>query len=292
MRSRLIVFFACISFFAAAQTDTVTSTGDPIDFLLYMAGNHQVDDCNFYGDQLLSDSTINSDYRDSLAFVLGELNKREKRPATAYQYFMRVSGASFFYYKSRFSCAMIDFDNKKYDTALYILKNTEVDSASTVVSELKDFELAGLALLKKDYQTYDSLASNFNSENEMLNSEQNILKKSAYQLKSVKRKSPLVAGLLSTAVPGLGKVYAGRPGQALAAFLRVVPIGAIAYENYLHGGIKDPQFIVFASLFSLFYVGNIWGSVLSVQLTRDEKINEIHYNIGVGLHVPIDSLFE
>ena len=48
-------------------------------------------------------------------------------------------------------------------------------------------------------------------------------------------------------------------------------MGAVAGENYLKLGIKHPQTLFFSGLFGLFYVGNIWGSAVSVQLIKIEK---------------------
>ena len=92
-------------------------------------------------------------------------------------------------------------------------------------------------------------------------------------------------------IPGLGKVYTGKPGQGLAAFLKTVPLAAITIENYRVNGFNNPQLYIFGSLFALFYVGNIWGSTLSANIVYQEKIDEIHHNIVVGLRIPVDNLF-
>ena len=290
MRSSFVLIFVSFYFFSNAQTKN-DDTGKSIDFLLYMAGTHQTNECNFYGEQLLNDTTLSIESKDSISFLLGEINLRNKNTGKAYNYFRRVSGASLFYYKSQFTSAMLDVDDKRYDTATVHLQQMEVDSNSILVKELKDFEIAGLSLLTNDHATFDSLSKQFNSSDTLLQSEQQTLQLNALQLRLVKKKSALVAGLLSAVIPGLGKVYTGNNGQALAAFLRVVPMGIIALENYQHSGFKDAQFITFASLFSIFYIGNIWGSALSVQITKNEKINEIHHNISVGLHIPVQRFF-
>jgi hypothetical protein len=100
-----------------------------------------------------------------------------------------------------------------------------------------------------------------------------------------------VAGCLSAVVPGLGKVYAGNNGQALATFLTCGLFGAIATENIIKQGIKNPQSIFFTGMFGLFYIGNIWGSALSVQLVKTEKQFENKHNILVGLKLPISKFF-
>ena len=110
--------------------------------------------------------------------------------------------------------------------------------------------------------------------------------------RKLKRKSPFVAGMLSAIVPGLGKVYAGNNGQAIASFLSVGLIGGIAVENYIKQGITHPQTIIFGVITSVFYIGNIWGSALSVQLIRNEKNLENKNNILVSLRMPLHKFFK
>jgi hypothetical protein len=86
-------------------------------------------------------------------------------------------------------------------------------------------------------------------------------------------------------------VYAGNNGQALASFLTCGVFGAIASENIIKYGIQHPQALFFTSMFGLFYIGNIWGSALSVQLVKTEKQFENKHNILVGLRLPISKFF-
>jgi uncharacterized membrane protein YfcA len=47
----------------------------------------------------------------------------------------------------------------------------------------------------------------------------------------------------------------------------------------------------FSGMFGLFYIGNIWGSAISVQLVKTEKQFENKHNILVGLKLPISKFF-
>jgi hypothetical protein len=57
-------------------------------------------------------------------------------------------------------------------------------------------------------------------------------------------------------------------------------------------GIKHPQTIFFTGLFGLFYVGNIWGSAVSVQVVKIEKQLENKHNILVSIKIPVSKLFQ
>jgi hypothetical protein len=99
-----------------------------------------------------------------------------------------------------------------------------------------------------------------------------------------------LSGLLSTIVPGSGKLYAGKPTEALGAFIPIASFGLLAAESYNKAGIKSVGFISFASLFTIFYLGNIWGSMSTVKI-RNTSI-EINYekNISINMLIPVKSL--
>ena len=90
---------------------------------------------------------------------------------------------------------------------------------------------------------------------------------------------------------GLGKYYAGYRGQAIATFLPSAIFGVVAAENLYRRGPKDVQFILFASIFSIFYTGNILGSDISVRTYREQQYNEIYNNIMLDLHIPLRRIF-
>ena len=79
------------------------------------------------------------------------------------------------------------------------------------------------------------------------------------------RKSPLLAGLLSTFVPGLGKVYTRRSWDG--AFAATVTAGTawLAYSGFRAGG-HNLKAWTFASLSVGFYIGNIYGSFCSAKI--------------------------
>ncbi|HWY37238.1 MAG TPA: hypothetical protein VNY73_01675, partial [Bacteroidia bacterium] len=81
-------------------------------------------------------------------------------------------------------------------------------------------------------------------------------------------------------------------GQAIASFLSVAFLGGITAENYIKQGIKHPQTIIFGVLTSIFYIGNIWGSAIGVQLVKNEKNLENKSNILVALRIPLRRFFK
>jgi hypothetical protein len=95
----------------------------------------------------------------------------------------------------------------------------------------------------------------------------------------IKRKSPFLAGALSMVVPGLGKLYANDAGQFVMTLLPNLVFAGQAAEAFIHGGTKDSRFIVFTSITGIFYVGNIYSSVKSVQRIKKKAYENLHRTI-------------
>ncbi|HEY6161055.1 MAG TPA: hypothetical protein VI112_07525 [Bacteroidia bacterium] len=117
------------------------------------------------------------------------------------------------------------------------------------------------------------------------------LKSYALRLKKAGRKSMFLAGLMSAVVPGTGKIYAGKWRAGLTSFVPIAVMGLEAWEAYKKDGWKSVRFAVFGSLFGVFYIGNIWGSALSVSVQRREIENEIHSEILLGMHISLQHVF-
>ena len=223
----LLLFF---SFSCFAQSEAVKFEKD-IDFLLYLGQNGQYADFEFYGEKILKQDSLAESQKDSLNFILGYINYKRLNYDKSINFLGRVSKESMFYPKSRFYSEICYVDKHDYPTAFNYLNQIKLDSTNELLQQLKSFELAGLSLLKRDYNSFETIASSFNTTNTLLNNEQLLMHKNYNQLKSLKRKSPFLAGTLSAIIPGLGLAYAGNNGQALAAFSSSSSIRSAYYGN-------------------------------------------------------------
>ncbi len=93
-----------------------------------------------------------------------------------------------------------------------------------------------------------------------------------------RRKQPWVAGILSTAVPGLGKVYLGRHIDAAIAFLMVSGNAWQAWRGFRQEGVQSVRGWVFGSVALGFYLGNIWGSVRAAHQFNRQIDEKLHRN--------------
>jgi hypothetical protein len=293
MRLKNILPFLFLFFVDLSLAQTYESTFNrELDFLFHLEENTQLEDFNYYGSKLISEEHFNTDQIDSLNYILGIVNYKFKNHTTAEMHLKSVSDNSIYYYKSVFYSVCSSLESKNIESAFNYLIQKDFTGSDELIVQLQKHELAGIALLKRDFSLYDSISTSFETKNETLKEEHNLQIKYYNDLKKLKRKSPLIAGALSAIIPGTGLCYSGNNGQGLAAFLRVVTLAGLSLESYNRLGPKNAQFIAFAGLFSLFYIGNIWGSALSVRIRYDEKSKEIEHNLSVGLKIPIDNFFQ
>ncbi len=103
-------------------------------------------------------------------------------------------------------------------------------------------------------------------------------------------KSPWVAAGLSALVPGLGRVYTHQYGVAVESLLVCGGFAAITVENYRHYG-PIWSTILFGTLGSLFYLGNIYGSYLSVELYNERMRDAQDTAVLLHMHIPLRSAF-
>lgn len=77
-------------------------------------------------------------------------------------------------------------------------------------------------------------------------------------------KNPVTAGILSAVIPGSGKIYTEEYGDGILAFLSTGLLTFLAYDNFKAN--HKTRGWIFASLGTLFYAGNIYGSIASAQV--------------------------
>ena len=287
----LSLVFLLIATGIIAQTNPLDINKES-EFLLYLEASEQHEDFAIYGDRLLQNPQITVGQKDTINYLIGITNFQRKKFEKSAFHLSLVSDSSIFFIKSYFYKAISFTELNDYKKANGILDEYDFSTIGNDINNLKIHEQSGISLLMRDYVAFDTLSKRFNTTDTSLQTEHTLQLQYAKKLKSLKRKSPAVAGVLSAVIPGLGLVYSGNNGQALSSFIRVAAMGALSIESLSKLGPTHPQFIAFASLFSFFYIGNIWGSALSVQIRKNEQTKELDHNIMVGLHIPVDKLFQ
>ena len=149
---------------------------------------------------------------------------------------------------------------------------------------------AGLALVTGDRAAYADASARFTYADYRLAESEKALSELAGSLNR-KAKSPWLAAGLSAIVPGAGKIYAGKTGQGVASFLAVGSLAAITAEQWKHNGIGNWRTILAGSLCTVFYIGNIYGSWMSVSVNLQEVNDETKALVLYYLTVPLHSFF-
>lgn len=88
------------------------------------------------------------------------------------------------------------------------------------------------------------------------------------------RKKPIVAGICSAVIPGLGLMYLNKPRAFASSFFMIGGFGFQTYEAYHNFGLKHPLTIINGAFFTGFYLVNIIGSYLEVKKHQKELKNQ------------------
>ncbi|MCR5018281.1 MAG: hypothetical protein K6A64_05740 [Bacteroidales bacterium] len=106
-------------------------------------------------------------------------------------------------------------------------------------------------------------------------------------LTDFKRKSPLLAASMSAVIPGSGKIYAGDLRSGVSTFLVVGALGAMMAESAHKLGWQDWRTIALTSVFGVFYIGNIYGSAVSVSVIKSTYEDAQKAGLLFDLHIPL-----
>lgn len=276
------VTIICFSTSAMAQF----SAQDNIAFGNYLIRNELYNDAIvFLNSKEYKHNTQDPNY----LFIKGWAFYNLKQLDSSATFLAKVPSTAEFYHKARFFSALSYAHIGNYSNANETINQT--DSLTEELQELANLELAGVALLARDLDSFKQLEASFTHQNYNLAEHQETLSQLSKDIANFKPKSPLLAGTLSAIVPGLGKIYAGKVGEGISALLTSTIIGAIAIENYNRSGIKSAGTIATGTLFAAVYAANIYGSVYSVKAYRDDFDKTINYRVLFHIHIPLRNVF-
>lgn len=95
------------------------------------------------------------------------------------------------------------------------------------------------------------------------------------------KRSPLLAGFLSTIVPGAGRLYTGRVGDAVTSIITVGITGWQAYDGFSRDGLSSVKGWTLGTLCGIFYAGNIYGSVISARVYNRHIADEFLTTLSI-----------
>lgn len=95
----------------------------------------------------------------------------------------------------------------------------------------------------------------------------------------MKLKSPWLSGILSTIVPGTGKIYTGDWQDGLIAMALIGTSAWQSYRGFSKDGIKSPFGWLMGAVGAGFYAGNIYGSIKSANKYNNQKKTAIKLRV-------------
>lgn len=153
---------------------------------------------------------------------------------------------------------------------------------------------SNISLLLKTMNSQDSLKNNIDLASRLVfldrkeisleNINQNVidyqLLEFYYQIDKVKRKSPFVAGAMSTVIPGAGKFYTNRWKDGVVALIFVGITGYQSYRGFSQKGINSAYGWIMGGISASFYFGNIFGSAKSANVYNQHQRNHYVENVS------------
>lgn len=278
----------CASLFSIAQNDN-NKILEEIKFSNHWHNINEFEDAIFVLSQIDTTIIANKIILDSINYLFGWNHYCLKQLEASTQYLMLVKPTASTFIKSRFFSAYNQSHLTNYEQSRNVILDLKLESPN--MQKLKNFELSGISLLERNMEEFDSLSKKFTQSYYPISNQERNFFEYYEKLNNYKPKSMLAAGIFSAVVPGLGKIYAKRYGEGISTFFITASMGLVTWENYRKDGIMDVKTIIFGSLFSVFYLGNIWGSVFSIRMQRNDFNNAINNQILLDMHIPLRTIF-
>ena len=266
---------------AAAASAQPSYASKDAAFVDYLIGNNMEDDAV----TLLTHSRYYAS--DTLQYLRGWANYSAKRLEEAAAAFDKVPQDSPFHDKSLYFNVISNAPLGNYARSSELLRGY-----GGPYVELKSLEEAGIALLEGRAADFVTAADGFTFSQYALTESERALQGIYNERYYGRSKSPVLAAAASVVVPGLGKVYAGELGEGVASFLAVGSLAAITAENWAKYGIKNWKTILFGAVGAIVYIGNIYGSYVSVSIHNEELKNVQDTAILYHIHIPLRSVFQ
>ncbi|MFP4041283.1 MAG: tetratricopeptide repeat protein [Bacteroidales bacterium] len=258
------------------------------EFLKYLS------DKEFYEEVLfiIENSSMqieNQGLQDSLNYLRGWSYYALKQLNNSTKYLKKVSPESPFYPKSEFFASYNQMHLGNYQRSKEILETIETKRNNQ--NALINFELAGNALLRREYNEFNQHIKQTNKDYYAIAKEVKKLEEFASTLENHRSKSPVLATFMSGIIPGSGKIYAGKTGEGISSLITAGGMGFVTWENYRKAGPTHIKTLFFGAVFAVFYIGNIYGTYFTVKLAENEFQNEYDNKILFNLHIPLRSVF-
>jgi hypothetical protein len=269
------IFSSC-SYFCSAQYFDSISPQEKIRFIYYLSSHRQVSDAYYLLHHLNSREPV-----DSLVLLESKLALALRKELAADSLLTGISNTA----DPMIQCRHALMKNHcslmvgKYDH----VQQPSCPSTHTLHLQVWKIQLLSSLLLQNKHEEMNAVMNSAKLTDHSLTLIEFDLYVQGQAKKHHVRKKPFLAGLFSAIIPGLGKIYAGKPHEALTGFLPVVFNGAQAAEGYYYRRFNSPHLYFFGTVGTLFYFSGIYGSAKAASRKNTEFETDIHYRIENAL---------
>lgn len=289
MKLILLLLFTLLNGFIFAQQDINKQGSQELGFISYLINSQQNDEAIYHINQLPLKNYSSLGLIDSICYLKGRAFYNLRQLDSSAIWFLKVSAHSACYQSALFFASSDCIFLKQNEKAKEILNRIPVQDS--IAFQARILQYAGLSLLDREYDAYKKYSSNFGQAHYAFTNEELLLEDCYNSMKSHHNKSMFLAGAFSALLPGSGKIYAGKLGEGISSFLLVGFLAAITIENYRKAGPRNYKTIGFASLCTVFYIGNIFGSVASIKVGREEYYKKYDNTIQLHIHIPLRTIY-
>lgn len=223
---------------------------------------------------------------DSALFYIGKCYLKARKYERAMDYFKKVAGSGKTGIKdhAHYNIALCYFLADSSQTSIdYLTAHLNAGGIPELESSVKNLNAAGYLEQGKWGKAEEILGPD--SLNDRVS---NRLLSWVRIGKSLPRKSKTLAGLYSGIIPGLGKVYCKRSVDGIQSFLTVGLLGWQAYTGFHKDGKSSVKGWIFGSIGALFYLGNIYGSIVAADIHNQEQEERLKTEIRVFFYAHLD----
>ncbi len=280
----LIILLVVLS---ATMNAQFFETQDNIKLLNYLATNKKLNQALYLSEQLINDTTFNNN--DSVNFLRGYCFYQLKQFDSACYYFNKVNNIDTIYIKSRFFYALNSlYNNRPKDAEKSIL---QIKTKEQHLQELQKLYISGLLLYERKLNEFNKQFNDLSHPTYYIANEVNRINKLHTEYAAWRPKSAIRASIYSAILPGLGKWYCNKRGQAIASFLTTTILSLIAAENISKNGWLHYSSILTGSAAATFYIGNIYGAYYQAKDVNKKYEQQVNDEILFNLHVALRNVY-
>ena len=158
---------------------------------------------------------------------------------------------------------------------LTLAKNhlNKIVSNYDLIVKQKTIIFSYIYLLDKDWENLNLIVSQLNTD------DSKIIINLINEIKNENYKSPILAGLLSSIIPGLGKFYVEKNSQGLYPLLYTSLATYMSYKSTTNENKNFLKTSTYGGLAISFYLGNIYGSYSAAKIYNETIDNNIYTKI-------------